>query len=151
MVERSELCSQKRQGVQRNGQDTNRLLIREGSYQYERDKALTNMLKRKLKKIEHGETVFGIQEIQARNEAKHHKASKERACKNKVLIGFKKRCLWQLSPDQQSAFGKLTNLMNFVFYDGGSFPLKACQFSKNRVLLAGSCRCLGGVALLFRS
>lgn len=43
--------------------------------------------------------------------------------------------------------------MKFVFYDGGSFLskfsvilLNTCQFSKNRVLLAGFCRRLRGVA-----
>lgn len=43
--------------------------------------------------------------------------------------------------------------MKFVFYDGGSFLskfsvilLNTCQFSKNRVLLAGFCWCLRGVA-----
>ena len=43
--------------------------------------------------------------------------------------------------------------MKFVFYEGGSFLskfsvilLNTCQFSKNRVLLAGFCRRLRGVA-----
>ena len=109
MVESSEqivldylLTSQEGQIVQRNGRDTNKLKIGERTYIFERGRALTDRLKRKLKKVK--QTMgYKKYELETKRNIRWTKLDK-----NKTLIGIQKRYKATIT-EQQSAFGNYAN------------------------------------------
>ena len=96
------LTSQEGQIVQRNGRDTNKLKIGERTYIFERGRALTDRLKRKLKKVK--QTMgYKKYELETKRNIKW-----SRLDKNKALIAIQKRFKATIR-EHQSAFGNYAN------------------------------------------